>query len=51
MLKPVDRAIMQLGKGGKANIYIPAAIALGHKAADPGAKLEQDMVFQVELVR
>lgn len=50
MLKQVDAVVQQLGKGGKAKIYIPAAVALGAKAAEPGADLSQDICFEVELV-
>lgn len=50
MYKPVDEIIQQLGKGGKARIYLPAIIALGDKAKNPDTDLSQDVVFDVEIV-
>lgn len=46
----IDRVIQQMGKGGKARIYIPAAMALEQKATEPGANLKEDICFELELV-
>ncbi len=50
MYKPVDEIMHQLGKGGKARIYMPAIIVLGEKANNPTTDITQDAVFDVEVV-
>lgn len=50
MYDPVDRIMHQLGKGGKARVYMPAVIALGDKANNPTTDLTKDVVFDIEVV-
>ncbi|MBO9570793.1 MAG: hypothetical protein J7497_01075 [Chitinophagaceae bacterium] len=50
MFKPVDEIMPQLGKGGKARVYIPGIIALGTRATDPRADLTEDIVFSFEVM-
>jgi FKBP-type peptidyl-prolyl cis-trans isomerase len=50
MLKPVDHALSQMGKGGHARIYIPGVLAAGKEAADPSVDITKDILFEVEVV-
>jgi len=50
MYEPVDKVMHQLGKGGKARIYLPAVIALGEKSNNPTTDLTKDVVFDIEVV-
>jgi FKBP-type peptidyl-prolyl cis-trans isomerase 2 len=44
-------ALMQLNNGAKATLYIPSSLAYGKKGALPLIKPNENIVFEIEVVK
>jgi FKBP-type peptidyl-prolyl cis-trans isomerase len=49
-IKGFENGIMQLGKGGKARIFIPSTLGYGAGGREPEIKPNENLIFDIEVL-